>query len=386
MPLRQSSTRARRASRSWWLGPRQTHHNSERVQLKPTNLESVDEEDGEYSPRAAPACGRLWMQDRRRDFLAFYANPRMKSGSGHNLDHLVSIGAEMRSVMGAISPFQLQVVPGTTFAVFEQALREHRPRVMSVTTHGVASTGAMAFENDAGYLHLVPPEMICSAIERALGKDADANMDSEPSSLSLLIVSTCNGRKLAEAVVKRRPSMAVVFWDSVVEDALSKDFSVAMHVCVSRELQPHIDHHANARSHSARALKEAGARYGGGAAFVSASLPRDDFRLRAFARALRRFSRMTYCDRTPGHRKSAHPCMGKAVIMFSDGAYRFARGESNLLRAYDVEGADDSVEEEVGRTTHQGKTAAVSDVGHLVASIGGIDLEGRRHAVTHEVA
>ena len=99
----------------------------------------------------------------------------------------------------------------------------------------------------------------------------------------------------------------------------------------------------------------------GDAARPGASMPRDDRRLRAFAQALRRFSRMTYCDpqRTEGHAASAHPCMGKVVIMFSDGAYRFARGEPNLLRDYDPEGKDDGV----------GDTANLA-----AAFMGGLDL------------
>ena len=69
---------------------------------------------------------------------------------------------------------------------------------------------------------------------------------------------------------------------------------------------------------------------------------------------------MTYCDpqRTDGHAASAHPCMGKVVIMFSDGAYRFARGEPNLLRDYDPEGKDDGV----------------GDTANLAAFMKGLDL------------
>ena len=315
-----------------------------------------DGEEGD-SHLTTNACGDLWMQNRGRDFLAFYANPRMRSKEGHSLDHLVSIGAEMRSVMGAISPFQLQVVPGTTLQVFEQALREHRPRVISLTMHGVKNTGAMAFENDAGNLDLVPPQKICDAIERAVGKDGESDQK-----LSLLIVSTCNGSKLAKEVLLRRPSMAVAFWDSVVEDALSKDFSVAMHACVSREMHPRVFQHPNAISRQDLALRKTRERYGDASqSNANASLPRDDPRLRAFARAMHFFSRMTYCDPQLTHklhRKSAHPCMGKAVIMFSDGTYRFARGEPSLLREYTSNDTDDPFKE----------------IGDLAASMGNLDL------------
>lgn len=297
------------------------------------------------------ACGDLWMRDSRREFLAFYANPRMMGRGGVKLPHLVSIGAEMRSVMRAISPFQLQVVPGATFEVFEKSLREHRPRVVSMTMHGVKN-GAMVFENAKGGFDVVAPSRICDAIDRAFGEDGE---DGEGDQLELVIVSTCNGRGLANELVRRRPSMAVVFWDSVVEDSLSKHFAVALHVCVSRGLFDK----AGVPSRQDAALEEAGAKYGE-AARSGASMPRDDRRLRAFAQALRRFSRMTYCDpqRTDGHAASAHPCMGKVVIMFSDGAYRFARGEPNLLRDYDPEGTDDGV----------------GDTAKLAASMGELDL------------
>tara|TARA_B110000046_G_scaffold36443_1_gene39864 strand:- start:422 stop:1660 length:1239 start_codon:yes stop_codon:yes gene_type:complete len=233
-------------------------------------------DDDGVDVRYRVTCREAYHAFETHPIVAFFANPWFPPNSASE-HHLVAIGGEMRTLMEAISPFDIRIVPGTTKRVFVKEMRRSNPVVVSISMHNMFDERspdryALAFESGGkeeeevepatappgragvaltrrvpriGFLNPVTdlPLLLRKALDRPGTEPEGVALSARPAGPPnrLFILSVCCGGAVARHLFtefRTSGACAVIFWNSVVLDNLAWRFAVAAQLAAVHFVSP----------------------------------------------------------------------------------------------------------------------------------------------------
>ena len=146
-----------------------------------------------------------------RELLALFSNPATPQQL--QLKPL-QLGQELKFLMRSVPAAHLSVEPAASLVDVEMAIKKSDPALILFSGHSFA--GSLAFELPNGRIELPPSDLFIQQLEGALR-------------LRCCFLNGCLTGELGHQIVSTLPSLTVICWSTVAEDAAARSFALGFY-------------------------------------------------------------------------------------------------------------------------------------------------------------
>lgn len=170
------------------------------------------------------------------ELLALFANPsslkHLPPELGNTWGHMrpLSLGRELKSLLRSVPAPYVFIEPSATLEDVRTAVQQHNPQIALFSGHSIV--GSLAFELPNGTVDLPSASDFISALRPSEGA---------VSKLRCVVLNGCNTLTLAMSMIEHRPSLQLVCWRSLAEDAAARAFAKGFYSAVGSDLGARID-------------------------------------------------------------------------------------------------------------------------------------------------
>jgi len=184
-----------------------------------------------YALRAMVTEQTQLLNGQRVELLALFANPSLQHLPPHIAKRIhqptgpLALGRELKALLRSVPSAYVYIEPAATIDDIFQAVQTHNPQFAIFSGHSMS--GSILLELPDGTVDLPSSDDVIAALEVEEGTQ---------SKLRCIVLNGCDTISLAKSIIARFPTLQVVCWQGLADDAAARAFMSGFYDSVGADL------------------------------------------------------------------------------------------------------------------------------------------------------